>query len=90
MFAASLASVETRSERGAESIGALERLTDGDGCHASGDHRSVGGNAVGHCRSGVASCGTPRRWICGINGFSSAIIRLPEPNVTAIVLANKE
>jgi CubicO group peptidase (beta-lactamase class C family) len=26
----------------------------------------------------------------GINGFSSAIIRLPEPNVTAIVLANNE
>jgi CubicO group peptidase (beta-lactamase class C family) len=26
----------------------------------------------------------------GINGFSSTIIRLPEPNVTAIVLANNE
>jgi CubicO group peptidase (beta-lactamase class C family) len=26
----------------------------------------------------------------GINGFSSVIIRLPEPNVTAIVLANNE
>jgi hypothetical protein len=26
----------------------------------------------------------------GIDGFSSAIIRLPEPNVTAIVLANNE
>lgn len=33
------------------------------------------------------------RWIAhggGINGFSSVIIRLPEPNVTAIVLANNE
>ena len=28
--------------------------------------------------------------VAGINGFSSAIIRLPEPNVTAIVLANNE
>jgi hypothetical protein len=26
----------------------------------------------------------------GINGFSSTLIRLPEPNVTAFVLANNE